>query len=242
MLTLRGWRNDILSGWEDTENNSDYRSKTELDLITKVVGSEDKAKMSMIQNYRDKLNALKTPLKQVSKVRNDIRYMPEWIRDDVAPFYISQEASGSDANLRNARVTHREDNYKDARKLTGNLSLEVSGWVHTDDALRLAALGKEIHIDPDTGRFATAEEGALTPAFAIADPELSLTEEYLLYDSRDIWKEKVDELLFQSQKLAQEADDNVTNAMWAKLTSASIPDEFRPGIVVDMAEKNGWNT
>ena len=50
MLTLRGWRNDILSGWEDTENNSDYRSKTELDLITKVVGSEDKAKMSMIQN------------------------------------------------------------------------------------------------------------------------------------------------------------------------------------------------
>ena len=48
-------------------------------------------------------------------------------------------------------------------------------------------------------------------------------------------------MLFQSQKLAQEADDNVTNAMWAKLRSASIPDEFRPGIVVDMAEKNGWN-
>jgi len=241
MLTLRGWRSSVGDGWEYTDNNVDYKNKTELDLLAKAIGSEDKAKAMMIEDYRNKLNALGNSLAQEHKIQDDIKYMPEWIREDVIPFYLKTSAGMTDRNLRNARLTKREQAFKTARLTEGMLAEDVSKRIHREDAEKLDAMGLPIHIDTETGRFATVQDGQLVPAFAIDMPEMSLTEEFLMHDTRDVWDNRIDELLFKSRQREQETHKKLNDALWHKLTSSSIPEEFKPGVVVDAAENNGWD-
>tara|TARA_R100000664_G_C2748510_1_gene135944 strand:- start:957 stop:1955 length:999 start_codon:yes stop_codon:yes gene_type:complete len=230
-LKFRAWLSEN-KNWQFTPNNTEYY----WDKYTTLHPSKD-GKKALMSEVKDKLNAFTDDIERESHIQDNIRSWPDWLRKEIEPWYMSQQSSGTDSNLRNARIVSQDDTHRGCSTWSGSLSHEHSAEVHTDDALIGRALGyplEDLKIDPDTGRFVVPQEGKMVPLYAIGMPNIPLTEEFiLLNDDKPIIKRRVDELMYRSVKEAKEKHNEAIQVSWDKLNTYSISEEFEDDIILD---------
>ena len=202
-LKFRGWRTKV-KDWQFTPNNVEYYWDTYSSLYP---AGKEAGKRAILNETRDKFNALTDDIEKESYIKDNIRNWPEWLTKEVEPWFMTKQAEGLDKTLFRARIISREATGNALSNLKGTLNHEVSSEAHIEDYIKAKAHGYEGHITIEGGRFSIPLDGERVPAYTLERADSTLTEEFIAYnDDRPIVKTKINALKMDSRKEAQDSE------------------------------------
>lgn len=223
------------SNWSFTPNNKQYYWDT---LESLTPGSSQNIRNDIIGGVRDTLTSLSTLEDKENHFRDKAHTYPDFVLKDLEEYFFNLRGINDRKNLEKTRLAQIMEVDKINGRMADRLKLapDVSLETHTKEYLKAYDLGFSEMSTDDNGRISIPVEGIQTPVFSMEDPKLSLEEEFIsLNDLTTRVRTFLRPLLKASRAEVKQAEELANKSLLNKITSTTIPEEFKANIIIDGA-------
>jgi len=239
---FRSWQRDVGNSWEFLPSNRDYY----YDTLEKIhPGGKSGARNMILDTLTESLKMKTTFQEREWELKKQARNLPSSGTEFGNQVWslVNRELTSTKTllDLQAMERARASQAINLTHGLVGqsftDLDPDVSIEAHVDDYLKghRNNYGKEISVDK--GRFIVPKDGEALPLFTIPEGTDEDVEQVLIdnIDLRPIIKNKIstDYAISQSKRLVEDGD--TLSALFAKIHTGEVPNQFKNNIIIDYA-------